>query len=189
LLHSEVENSEGSQIKDIEVKVNRKMEDFHTVKFILLITVTFGVILLSLSVYYQFMTADELIKRVNFVSSIGIIRKNLMYMSFFSYQTVGPYPNFSYATLIAPEAREFYHLSSQTFNELGNTVFKNVYAYVEMIQAYFVHSSSYPIAFLQQLYETKISVVLQQACDNILEMDLTVFAPTFRTLISEDQQR
>jgi hypothetical protein len=87
------------------------------------------------------------------------IRKNLAYLQLFAYRVSSPVPDFSYAQMIGPEAAQFYKESSKTFQQLGNTVFKDVYGDVELLQTYFAHASSYPLSQLRSLY-TKIGVSL-----------------------------
>jgi hypothetical protein len=115
------------------------------------------------------------------------IRKNLIFLQLYAYRVSSPVPDPSYAQLIGPEVAQFYRGSSKTFEELGNTVFKNVYGDVELLQTYFAHASSYPLSQLRSLY-TKIGVSLRAACDRLLTLDQTVFDPAFQSEISSAQQ-
>ena len=83
----------------------------------------------------------------------------------------------------------FYKKSTLTYEQYGNTIFKNIYGYVEMLQIYFSSTSAYPIAMLSDLYFNKISPALEQAYNKIMEMDLTTFQPAFAATISSARSR
>ena len=83
----------------------------------------------------------------------------------------------------------FYKKSTLTYEQYGNTIFKNIYGYVEMLQIYFSSTSAYPIAMLSDLYFNKISPALEQAYNKILEMDRTTFQPAFAATISSARSR
>jgi hypothetical protein len=148
-----------------------------------------GALLLAWSMYLQYMTASELNDRFKLTKDIGIIRKCLTFMSLFAFRIISNHPDPSYANLIGPEALEFYKKSGETYNQLGNVVFRDVYGYVEMLQTYFAHSSSYSLTFLRDLYYNTINLAMQKACDKILMLDQTVFAPYFQKLIEEDRSK
>lgn len=65
--------------------------------------------------YFQFKTAEQLSNQFSFIQQIGIIRKTLTYLDYYVSRMMAIHPAPIYATMIGPEAKKFYELSSLTF--------------------------------------------------------------------------
>ena len=164
----------------VERKVNIEIELVQNyclgVKLIILIALS-GYTLWGLSMYYDYFIPEELTKKVELLRDISVIRKTLTYLDLFAFRIVTSQMDLSYSTKIANEAILFYQYTDKVFEQLGNTVFSEVYSVTELLQQYFTKPSQYPINYLRDLYYTRISVVLQNACSKIIELDQTVFYP------------
>jgi hypothetical protein len=81
--------------------------------------------------------------------------------------------------MIGPEVVDFYRGSTKTFEELENSVFKDVYGDVELLQTYFAHPSSYSLGQLRSLYYSQIEVSFRTACHKLMVLEETTFEPAF----------
>jgi hypothetical protein len=96
-----------------------------------------------------------------------MVRKNLLYLRLYASQIVSPQPIFFYCSMMEPQIAEFYKLSSRTYEQLGNTVFKDVYATVGIIEAEFVSASPATLTRLRNLYSTNIDAAIRLAAKRI----------------------
>ena len=139
--------------------------------------------------YFHYSTADELSKKFEFTKNSGILLKSIAYLNLFPHRIAANHSISSYALNVETEIFLFYKKSTLTYEQYGNTIFKNIYGYVEMLQIYFSRTSAYPIALLRDIYFNKISPALEQAYYKILEMDRTIFQPAFAAAISSARSR
>lgn len=111
-----------------------------------------------------------------------------MFLSVYAFKISKGLTQNDYYKLIANEVRSFYRYSDLTYAQLGDAVFKKVYAETEIIQKYFTTANTTNQSSLSTMYSTSINSTLANATNSILNLDSTVFKPSFRSLISSNQQ-